>query len=181
MSKKIKLMVEIDEKRYAEIKRIANAQSELAEKTEAQIIANGTPITEGDNDKISLLPMVYNNLDEAFRGGYDKGYTTGLLKGKQTTTEGDLISREALKKELQENGWITDDPYGESGGLEEIIDKAPTVDAIVNTIEVRPKGDLISRQAVLELLNKWADGYQYIEIPIEDALRKIRELKEENT
>lgn len=32
-------------------------------------------------NKISLLPMVYNTLDEAFQGGHDKGYAAGFLKG----------------------------------------------------------------------------------------------------
>ena len=39
------LLIEVDEKKYEDIKRIANAQLELADKTEAQIIANGTPIS----------------------------------------------------------------------------------------------------------------------------------------
>ena len=39
----MKLIIELDEKRYEEIKQIANAQLELKNKTEAQIIANGTP------------------------------------------------------------------------------------------------------------------------------------------
>lgn len=36
--------------------------------------------------------------------------------------------------------------------------------------------DSISRQAVLDLLNTWADGYPYIELPTEDALKAVREL-----
>ena len=50
-----------------------------------------------------------------------------LANGTPYNPTGDCISRSALKKELQENGWITDDPYGESGGLEEIIDNAQTI------------------------------------------------------
>lgn len=39
----MKLIIEVDEKRFEEIKQIANAQFELKNKTEAQIIAHGTP------------------------------------------------------------------------------------------------------------------------------------------
>lgn len=42
----MKLIIDIDKKRYEEIKRIAKAQLELTDKTEAQIIANGTPYEE---------------------------------------------------------------------------------------------------------------------------------------
>ena len=38
---------------------------------------------------------------------------------------GDLISRNALKETLKENEWITDT---DCGGLEDIIDNAPTVE-----------------------------------------------------
>ena len=38
------------------------------------------------------------------------------------------------------------------------------------------ESELISRQAVLALLKEWADSYSYIEIPTEDALKKISDL-----
>ena len=43
----MQIVIEVDEKRYEEIKRIANAQFELTDKTEAQIIANGILLPEG--------------------------------------------------------------------------------------------------------------------------------------
>lgn len=39
----MRLIIDIDEKKYEEIKRIAKAQFELTDKTEAQIIADGIP------------------------------------------------------------------------------------------------------------------------------------------
>lgn len=36
--------------------------------------------------------------------------------------------------------------------------------------------DLISREDVIALLNKWADGYSYIETPTADAVKKIEGL-----
>ena len=39
-----------------------------------------------------------------------------------------LIDADALKKVLKENEWLTDDPFTNLGGLEELIDNAPTVE-----------------------------------------------------
>jgi len=36
--------------------------------------------------------------------------------------------------------------------------------------------DLISRQSVIELLNKWSDGYGYIEIPTKNAFEAFMRL-----
>ena len=66
----MKLMIEIDEKRFEEIKQIANAQSELTEKTEAQIIANGTPITD-DCISREALKKVICDTDFDFGDYYD--------------------------------------------------------------------------------------------------------------
>lgn len=41
--------------------------------------------TADNKDKISLLPMVYTSIDEAFIGGYKKGYAIGFIKGKAET------------------------------------------------------------------------------------------------
>ena len=57
----------------------------------------------------------------------------------------DLISREALKEALKEahiNRTLTFD-IATFGCVMNIIDNAPRVDAIVNTIEVRPQGKWI--------------------------------------
>lgn len=48
----MKIVIDIDKKKYEEIKRIAKAQFELTDKTEAQIIANGTPLPKGHGDLI---------------------------------------------------------------------------------------------------------------------------------
>lgn len=54
---------------------------------------------------------------------------------------GDLISRSALKETLKENEWITDDPFADGGGLEEIIDNAQTVeeDKIIQNHSIESK------------------------------------------
>ncbi len=74
----------------------------------------------------------------------------------------DLIDRKELKEVLKENEWITNT---DGGGLEDIIDDMPTVDAIVNTVEVRPHGDWIinpdtrtmkcSRCGAIENADRW--------------------------
>ena len=51
----------------------------------------------------------------------------------------DLISREALKTAIEDH-FDELDAYFPSAFIKE-IDNAPTVDAIVNTIEVRPQGE----------------------------------------
>ena len=37
-------------------------------------------------------------------------------------------------------------------------------------------GDMISRQSAIELLNRWSDGYKYIEIPTKDAFEAFMRL-----
>ena len=34
--------------------------------------------------------------------------------------------------------------------------------------------EYIEREAVIELFNKWADGYSYIEVPTKDAIACVR-------
>lgn len=36
--------------------------------------------------------------------------------------------------------------------------------------------DLISRQAAIKLLEEWADGYSYLEVPVDSIARKLNEL-----
>lgn len=43
--------------------------------------------------------------------------------------------------------------------------------------EEEPQGEYIRKEDVIALLNKWADGYSYIEIPTEDAIKAIKEMK----
>jgi rubrerythrin len=47
------------------------------------------------------------------------------MNKQQAKMNDDLISRKALKEALKENEWITDT---DGGGLENIIDNAPTVE-----------------------------------------------------
>lgn len=49
----------------------------------------------------------------------------------------------------------------------DIIDNAPETDT----------SDLISKEDIIHLLEKWSDGYSYIEIPTDDAIKAIREFK----
>ena len=56
----------------------------------------------------------------------------------------DLISREALKTAIEDH-FDELDAYFPSAFIKE-IDNAPTVDAIVNTIEVRPQGEWIDER-----------------------------------
>lgn len=37
--------------------------------------------------------------------------------------------------------------------------------------------DYISKEDIIRLLKKWSDGYSYIEIPTDDAIKAIREFK----
>lgn len=49
---------------------------------------------------------------------------------------------------------------------------------IAQGIPYEPKGDLISREAIKKIvvgtLEKWADGYCYIEIPTDDAIKEMK-------
>lgn len=54
----------------------------------------------------------------------DKVIINALYNGTLVSTDSDLISRSDLKEALKENEWITDT---DGGGLEDIIDTAPTV------------------------------------------------------
>lgn len=112
----MKLIIEIDEKRYEEIKQIADAQLELKNKTEAQIIANGIPYNpSGDcisrsklreemkkwfDEKCGEYAQVYSEIDNAptvdtacphCDSGYAQGYSDGYLKGKEERPKGEWI------------------------------------------------------------------------------------------
>lgn len=82
----MKLIIDIDEKKYEEIKQIAKAQLELTDKTEAQIIANGTPISN-DGDLISRSELK-KALDELFEsGGYDSGLVMNTINDAPKVAE----------------------------------------------------------------------------------------------
>ena len=73
-----------------------------------------------------------------------------------TENKGDLISREALKKAIEQGEGFSWDSYGKDDLCvrKKYIDNAPTVDAIVNTIEVRPQGEWVE----VEKQGKTGDG-----------------------
>lgn len=91
-----------------------------------------------------------------------------IIKALEGRPQGDLISRELLKKDI--DAQISDfnelnkkgEPYKEFKDIRAIlfglfigknlIDNAPPVDAIVNTIEVRPQGKWIDHTATQNLL-----------------------------
>ena len=64
----------------------------------------------------------------------------------------DLISREALKSELTRLGWTEENGFKNRYVLDDIINNVQSVDAIVNTIEVRPQGKWIDHTATQNLL-----------------------------
>lgn len=41
----------------------------------------------------------------------------------------------------------------------------------------RFKTDYISKEDIIRLLKKWSDGYSYIEIPTDDAIKAIKKFK----
>lgn len=57
-----------------------------------------------------------------------------------------------------------------------------TIDELKNELEqvnneLRPHGEWVRREDVIHLLEHWADGYSYIEIPTDDAIKAIKELE----
>lgn len=42
--------------------------------------------------------------------------------------------------------------------------------------EERPQGEWVRKEDIIHLLERWSDGYSYIEIPTEDAIKKIKEM-----
>lgn len=109
-----------------------------------------------------------------------------IRKGTPVSTEGDLISREALKKALKEifdtvEVVLFDDIIA-------TIDNAPTVEvgyltncANCERVEkiranARPQGEWVRKEDVIHLLERWSDGYSYIEIPTNDAINAIKEM-----
>ena len=44
--------------------------------------------------------------------------------------------------------------------------------------EERPQGQWVRKEEIIHLLERWSDGYSYIEIPTDDAIKAIKELNE---
>ena len=104
----------------------------------------------------------------------------------------DLISREALKKAIFEHCRSEEENFYHfwfDENLIALIDNAPTVD--MNTelsvaylkgrrqgqSDVRPQGEWIRKEDVIHLLKYWSDGYCYIGIPTDDAIKAIKDMK----
>lgn len=102
----------------------------------------------------------------------------------------DLISRSELIKALNEAQVEFDEYYKGLGKAKVITDNAPTVSlpdfkegykqAIIDgkTNYSRPESGWIREEDIIHLLESWADGYSYIEIPTETAIKEIKELGE---
>ena len=116
----------------------------------------------------------------AIQNGEDYRYDihTAIAQGipQKERTQGDLISREDLKHRFAQITYVRFTADMGQGGfemfsekeIEDIIDKAPSV-------EVIPK-ELIRREDVIHLLERWSDGYSYIEIPTDAAIKAIKEM-----
>ena len=44
--------------------------------------------------------------------------------------------------------------------------------------EERPRTEWVLKEDVIHLLKKWADGYSYIELPTEDAIKAIKDMED---
>lgn len=94
-----------------------------------------------------------------------------------------LIDADALKEEVNKKNVV-----GRFNTLV-LIDNAPTVEytfeeAFQKTVcknklycPKRPKGEYVRKEDVIKLLEKWSDGYPYIEIPTEQAIKGIKYMK----
>lgn len=88
---------------------------------------------------IDIDEELYKNVIEDTRNGYlGSDVWKAVANGTPISTEGDLISRNDLKKVFDNLGYLT-------VKIERIIDNAPTVDAIVHTIEVRTQAEWVEK------------------------------------
>ena len=169
---KIKLVVEVDEYCRDAIIRHRNgtygAQLPYYIISSAfEAIANGTPITEGD------LIMFRTLMTEIANKGLPFEEVLLLIDNAKTPTEGDCISREALK----DITYINKGNFNTVEGIREWIDNAPTVEprieygtdgqpyklSMTNGKEYeRPKGTQIA----------WKRGYHQAK---EDIAKRIKE------
>ena len=115
LQSKVKLMIEVDKDYYEIIKNEVEKANGTGYKPFV-IIANGTPITEGDLiSRSELKSHKFLSPQVKVIGGRHNGKTKEQIV------------------EAYQKGW--------NDCIDAITDNAPTVDAIVNTIEVRPQGE----------------------------------------
>ena len=72
-------------------------------------------------------------------------------------TEIRLIDANALKDEMSKVFFNDNDDMRR---IEKLIDNAPTVDAIINTIEVRPQGEITDEDIQNAIKQGYNDGYE---------------------
>lgn len=106
------------------------------------------------------------------------GMTANVKPEDIKWSDGDRISRVAINSEIEKRYCDkhcvvpSEEPYCPdicpARFLKNIVKECPAVPE-------RPQGEYIRKEDVIALLNKWADGYSYIEIPTEDAIKAIME------
>lgn len=119
---------------------------------------------------------------------YQATIADAIKNGTPYNPSGDVVSREALKEDLAKE--IKTNDMGLWLKILLVIDNAPaaetfTLEDMQNNFDLgamseagkhdRPEDEYIRKEDVIALLNKWADGYSYIEIPTEDAIKAIME------
>lgn len=136
------------------------------------------------SDVKELYYEAINRITEAVRNGIPY----------EDKPRGDFISREALKKALHNffDGKVIGEPAYILRDVFCYIDGAPALAKIdTNDIEyksyckgledgkkiVKTPSEWIRREDVIHLLERWSDGYSYIEIPTDDALKAIKEME----
>lgn len=81
----------------------------------------------------------------------------------------DLIKRNYILGkiiDLYSDGYEADERDKVINDVIDVIDNAPDIDSYY-----------ISKEDIIHLLERWSDGYSYIEIPTDDAIKAIREFK----
>lgn len=48
---------------------------------------------------------------------------------------------------------------------------------IRKALSQRPQGEWVCKEDIIHLLERWSDGYSYIEIPTDTAIKAIKEMK----
>lgn len=96
--------------------------------------------------------------------------------------EDDLISRKYIKKLIDYsctspcsvNGITIDEiAHAAYTWANTLVDECPSV-----AVGERPGSGWIKKSDVILLLQKWADGYTYIEIPTKDAIKAIKDMED---
>lgn len=76
-------------------------------------------------------------------------------------------------KDFDSNGDII--PTIDDFPMEIVAGKCP-IEADGNC-PLKQQGEWVRREDIIHLLERWSDGYSYIEIPTETAIKAIKELK----